>query len=329
MDIEKYIYEIYHTGSISKSASNLFISQPALSNAVKRFEKQLGYEIFNRKTSPLSLTRKGMLYIEYLEEKLTLDKRLSEDIKRVDNEADKKIRIGSNNSSSIFTFPFLCKEFLKSFPDTNLEISMAGRTKSLYESLENGSVDIVLDSQNTAVNFERLKLWEEKYVFLIRRDHPGIDGLLDKVLTLEELYSGSFPKKKEVRSFHSLGKINIFMPGRNLRMRDVMKNHFKDIMSRQISLKSFYRLDLQYSMAENGLGALICPQSLVISKGYDERKLSCFSINFPDNKREVFLYYNRNNTSEYLENFIRTAAKMYEKQHFFPDNTDTVTFTAD
>ena len=206
---------------------------------------------------------------------------------------------------------------------------MAGRTKSLYESLENGSVDIVLDSQNTAVNFERLKLWEEKYVFLIRRDHPGIDGLLDKVLTLEELYSGSFPKKKEVRSFHSLGKINIFMPGRNLRMRDVMKNHFKDIMSRQISLKSFYRLDLQYSMAENGLGALICPQSLVISKGYDERKLSCFSINFPDNKREVFLYYNRNNTSEYLENFIRTAAKMYEKQHFFPDNTDTVTFTAD
>ena len=49
MDIEKYIYEIYHTGSISKSANNLFISQPALSNAVKRYEKQLGYEIFNRK----------------------------------------------------------------------------------------------------------------------------------------------------------------------------------------------------------------------------------------------------------------------------------------
>ena len=68
MDIEKYIYEIYHTGSISKSANNLFISQPALSNAVKRYEKQLGYEIFNRKTSSLSVTQKGMVHIEYLED---------------------------------------------------------------------------------------------------------------------------------------------------------------------------------------------------------------------------------------------------------------------
>ena len=37
MDIEKYIYEIYHTGSLSKAVNNLFISQTGLSNAVNRY----------------------------------------------------------------------------------------------------------------------------------------------------------------------------------------------------------------------------------------------------------------------------------------------------
>jgi len=317
-DIEKYIYEIYHTGSFSKAAHNLFISQPALSNSVKRYEKQLGYEIFNRKTSPLSVTRKGIIYIEYLEEKLALDNQLKEDIKRVDHELDKKIRIGSNNSSAVFAFPLLCKEFSKIFPEINIEISMAPNTKILFENIENGSLDIALDSENTSLNSGKLKLWEEKYVFLIRKDYPGVEKLSDNSLSFDEIYSGVFPEEKKVKDWHSLCGINIFSPSRNPKMVDSINNYFKDIITRKIMFKVFYRFDLQYSMMENGLGAIVCPQSLVISKGYDENKYCCFSIDIPDNNREIFLYYNKNNTSEHVKEFIKTAEKMYEKTHFFP-----------
>ena len=37
-----YIYEIYKTGSFSKAAKNLYLTQPALSIAVKKEEKELG-----------------------------------------------------------------------------------------------------------------------------------------------------------------------------------------------------------------------------------------------------------------------------------------------
>lgn len=321
-DIENYIYEIYNTGSFSKAANNLFISQPALSNSVKRYEKQLGYEIFDRKTVPLSVTRKGIIYIEYLEEKISLDKQLKEDIKRVDYEVDKKIRIGSNNSSAIFTFPFLCKEFSKIFPEANIEISVASYSKILYENIENGSLDIVLDSKNTYLNSEKLKLWEEKYVFLIRRDYPGIENLLENSLSFDEIYTGVFPEKKKVKDWSSLCGINIFMPSKYPKMVDSINNYFKDIITRRILFKVFYRLDMQYSMMENGLGAIICPQSLVISKGYDEKKYCCFSIDIPDNKREMYLYYNKNNVSEYVKEFIKIAEKMYEKMHFFPKDIE-------
>ena len=37
----KYIYTVYQCGSFSKAAQKLYISQPALSGAIKKIEKQL------------------------------------------------------------------------------------------------------------------------------------------------------------------------------------------------------------------------------------------------------------------------------------------------
>lgn len=49
----QYILEIQRTGSVSKTARNLFLSQPNISNAVKSLEKELNIDIFER-------TREGM-----------------------------------------------------------------------------------------------------------------------------------------------------------------------------------------------------------------------------------------------------------------------------
>ena len=61
-DIE-YIYAVYKERSFSKAARRLFISQPSLSAAVKRVEQELGLPLFNRSTSPVSLTEAGEYYI--------------------------------------------------------------------------------------------------------------------------------------------------------------------------------------------------------------------------------------------------------------------------
>ena len=51
-----YVYEVYKEKSFSKAAKNLYISQPSLSANVRRVENKIGYPIFNRNTSPLTLT---------------------------------------------------------------------------------------------------------------------------------------------------------------------------------------------------------------------------------------------------------------------------------
>ena len=54
--LEKYTYSVYSLGSFSAAAKELFISQPALSSAISRHEKNLGFPIFDRSVIPITLT---------------------------------------------------------------------------------------------------------------------------------------------------------------------------------------------------------------------------------------------------------------------------------
>ena len=57
-----YIYAIYKTGSFSKAAEQLFISQPALSIAVRKLEDELGQKLFFRTTGTVELTEAGKAF---------------------------------------------------------------------------------------------------------------------------------------------------------------------------------------------------------------------------------------------------------------------------
>jgi len=53
------ILEIARTGSLSKAANNLFISQPNASNSIKALEHEIGFQIFRRSSTGMVLTEKG------------------------------------------------------------------------------------------------------------------------------------------------------------------------------------------------------------------------------------------------------------------------------
>ena len=60
-----YVMVVYEERSFSRAAERCYISQPALSKVVKKVEKLLGFEIFDRGSSPLKVTPEGESVIEY------------------------------------------------------------------------------------------------------------------------------------------------------------------------------------------------------------------------------------------------------------------------
>ena len=67
-----YITTIADCGSVTEAAKRLYISQPSLSYILGKVEEDLGVKLFDRKTSPLTLTYAGERYVETAREILLL-----------------------------------------------------------------------------------------------------------------------------------------------------------------------------------------------------------------------------------------------------------------
>ena len=61
----KYIVELSKDSSINEAAKKLFISQPSLTASLKSLEQEVGFEIFSRTKSGISLTVKGREFLGY------------------------------------------------------------------------------------------------------------------------------------------------------------------------------------------------------------------------------------------------------------------------
>lgn len=63
----QYLLEVQQTKSISKAASNLFVSNSSISAAVSNLEEELGFPIFNRSQKGLVPTQDGLRILQYAE----------------------------------------------------------------------------------------------------------------------------------------------------------------------------------------------------------------------------------------------------------------------
>lgn len=140
-----YILAIWKEGSFSKAAESLFISQPSLSASVKRIEDKISMPIFNRSTSPVTLTEAGKEYVRYalkIEEK---EKDFERYIYDTTNLLTGSVRLGGSSLFSSFMLPSMISEFNKAYPYIKFEVS-EDSTKNLIEKLALGNLDIIIDN---------------------------------------------------------------------------------------------------------------------------------------------------------------------------------------
>lgn len=58
-----YVIAISETGSMSKAAEKLYLSQPTLTNSIQELESELGFRIFNRSRKGVTLTAEGAEFL--------------------------------------------------------------------------------------------------------------------------------------------------------------------------------------------------------------------------------------------------------------------------
>lgn len=308
---DKYIYEAYQTKSFTTAAKNMFVSQPALSATIIKQEAKLGFDIFDRTTHPITLTKEGEVYIDYLKASMKLKMQLKENIHSLYSDDIKKIYIGSSNSASLIAIPKICKEFSKRFTDVRIDIEV-GTSRFLFDKLDTGALDIIITSNIDPQKYDYTTLWKEKYFLIVRKDYPGVEKLKDYFLSYDEILSGEYPVEKEVANWDLFKKINTITPGIHKKGLNAFSNFFAETHSEQYKIYSFKNLDMHRALMEEGLGATMLPQSTIIKNGYNSEKFCCFAIKAEENLREVVIVYkSASSLTPYAKEFIEIAKRMF------------------
>lgn len=145
LEKKEYIYEVYRTGSFSKAAKNLYISQPALSATVAKIESDLGIQLFNRSTHPITLTEAGKAYIEAVEGINSIEYDFRTKLSEIANMQVGHLTIAGANFFSSCMLPPIIKNFSRTYPSITFEI-VESDSIELYDTALEKHIDLILDA---------------------------------------------------------------------------------------------------------------------------------------------------------------------------------------
>ncbi len=143
MDVKniRYLFAIEELGSISAAAKRLYISQPTLSQFLKKYEDDLGYPIFIRTAQGLKLTWEGTVFLDTAREILRLERDMKNRLADESGDISGSVAFAVSAQRAPFLMPQVLPEFYRKYPQVTVEI-VEGRTKDLEEKLQKGSIDL-------------------------------------------------------------------------------------------------------------------------------------------------------------------------------------------
>lgn len=191
----KLFYQVAVTGSFTRAAEIMHISQPAVSSQIKRFEHKLGMALFKKEG-------RGVVLTNFAEELLERTKTLIASEKYIETfiEEYKSAKVGTLHIVATYLpANFLIPKWAALFKSENEDVSLiitTTNTKSACEQLKNYKADLAifggLSSEMSAeVLYEQL--FEDELWFVVAATHP----LANSEITLKEMVEESFIMREE------------------------------------------------------------------------------------------------------------------------------------
>lgn len=143
MDFRQYQYvlKVAELRNITRAAAELFVTQSSLSHYIARVEEELGTAIFNRTTTPISLTPAGETYVETARMIMQLDYRMRQTVTDIANEKRGRIHVGVSHARASFFLPYILPEFKRQYPGIDI-VTNELRADRIVDRVLRGECDL-------------------------------------------------------------------------------------------------------------------------------------------------------------------------------------------
>lgn len=173
----EYLAAVTEHGSLRRASEAMHISQPALSEAVTKLEKELGATLLDRRRTGSRISRQGLDLQQFMTEVLEAVDRLrqaagQQSVRRRD------LRIGTVNAASSTLLSPALRDLHARHGSGGVEVVNA-RQADIQQGLAEGSLDLglvnVLPGDEVPTSIVASKLIEGTPVACLRADHPLAD----------------------------------------------------------------------------------------------------------------------------------------------------------
>lgn len=197
MNVDLELYRVFYTVAkhkhMTKASEELHISQPAISQSIKKLEDQLGGTLFLRSNKGMELTEEGKMFYEYVKGALELINNAENEFTSFKDLSKGEIKIGCSATLTKLVLMDALKEYHKEYPNININITN-GLTKDLLNDLKLGKLDFVIYNESnikeTNLNLEMIKELKQGFVY-------NSEFFNDNVNSFEELNNVPLILQKE------------------------------------------------------------------------------------------------------------------------------------
>jgi LysR family hydrogen peroxide-inducible transcriptional activator len=191
-DLE-YVEAVAELKHFGRAAERCHVSQPALSEQVRKLEAQLGAAIFERTKRRVSITPQGEILLLHIERILTEARNLIA-VGREGANLSGVLTLGAIETLGPYYLPLVMRLLRTEKPEISLRLT-ENRTAALLERLRHGALDVILAVATPDLpGLSAAELFFEPFVLVAPLGHPlgalpriKLEGLPhDDLLLLEE-----------------------------------------------------------------------------------------------------------------------------------------------
>ena len=172
MNIDLELYRVFYTVAkhkhMTKASEELHISQPAISQSIKKLEEQLGGTLFLRSNKGMELTEEGKMFYEYVKGALELINNAENEFTSFKDLSKGEIKIGCSTTLTKLVLMESVKKFHIDYPNININITN-DLTSNLINDLKLGKLDFVIFNESnikeTNLNLEKIKELKQGFIY--------------------------------------------------------------------------------------------------------------------------------------------------------------------
>ncbi|GAB6092738.1 LysR family transcriptional regulator [Furfurilactobacillus curtus] len=192
MAVSSFAYQVFATvverHTFLAAATALNITPSAVSHSISQLENQLGFPLFIRRRTGVTLTADGETVYPIIQDILNSEHRLTQEAANINGLTQGTLRLGAFSSVLLNWLPGIIREFHQAYPEINVSIYQ-GNFNDIAERVRLGTLDVGFSALPIEENVQIHALIKDEIFCITPKDYVPKNG---QVVTSNDVANQTF-----------------------------------------------------------------------------------------------------------------------------------------